>query len=57
MEQQWVLSSSGQLANVDRLARNVAANSLTVDFQNINRVVGLAPFTGASNQRWSTGIF
>jgi hypothetical protein len=52
-----VLSSSGQLANVDRRARNVAANSLTMDLQNINRVVGLAPFTGASNQRWSTGIF
>jgi hypothetical protein len=55
-EQQWVLSSTGQFANVDRLARNVAANSLTVDFQNINFVVGLAPFTGKSNQVWSTTL-
>ena len=56
-EQQWVLSSTGQLANVDRLARGVAANSLTVDFQNINFVVGLAAFNGTSNQKWSTALF
>lgn len=56
-EQQWVLSSTGQLANVDRLARGVAANSLTVDFQNINFVVGLAAFKGTSNQKWSTALF
>ena len=51
-EQQWVLSSTGQFANVDRLARNVAANSLTVDFQNVNFAVGLAAFKGTSNQVW-----
>jgi hypothetical protein len=52
-EQQWVLAGNGQFANVDRLERNVAANSLTVDFANINRTVGLKPFTGGSNQKWS----
>jgi hypothetical protein len=56
-EQQWVLSSTGQFANVDRLARNVAANSLTVDFQNVNFAVGLAAFKGTSNQVWSTALF
>ena len=55
-EQQWVLSSTGQLANVDRLARGVAANSLTVDFQNINFAVGIKPFNGTSNQVWSTAL-
>ena len=55
-EQQWVLSSTGQLANVDRLTRDVAADSLTVDFKNINFAVGLAPFTKASNQVWSTAL-
>jgi hypothetical protein len=53
-EQQWILSGTNQLANADRLARKVAANSLTVDFNNINNIVSLAPFTGTANQRWST---
>ncbi len=55
-EQQWVLSG-GRFTNVDRFERNVEADSLTVDFQNINRVVGLAKFNGTSNQVWSTALF
>src|SRR5215475_14240850 len=38
--QQWILSSTGQLANRARLLANNPADSLTADFTNINRVVG-----------------
>jgi hypothetical protein len=52
-QQQWILSG-GQLASRDRLINNNPANSLTADFANINRVVGLAPFKRTSNQVWSS---
>lgn len=51
--QQWILSSTGQLANRARLAAGNPADSLTADFANINRVVGMGKFIGASTQRWS----
>jgi hypothetical protein len=51
--QQWILSSTGQLANRARLLAQNPADSLTADFANINRVVGMAKFAGASNQKWS----
>ena len=50
-QQQWVLSGR-QLANRDRLINNNPANSLTVDFNNVNSVVGMAAFTGKPNQSW-----
>jgi hypothetical protein len=51
--QQWILSGTGQLANRARLLAQNPADSLTADFTNVNRVVGMAKFTGASNQKWS----
>jgi hypothetical protein len=51
-QQQWILSG-GQLANRARLIAQNPADSLTADFANINRVVGMAKFTGAGNQKWT----
>jgi len=54
-QQQWIFSSpTGQLANLDRFERGIAANSLPADFNDINRLVGLAPFTGGANQVWKS---
>jgi hypothetical protein len=52
-QQQWILSGTGQFASLDRFARGVSADSLRVDFANINRVVGIAPFSGGADMRWS----
>lgn len=52
-EQQWILSGDGELVNLDQFNRGVAADALSVDFANVNRVVNLAPFTGGSNQEWT----
>ena len=52
-QQQWILSGTGQLANRARLIAQNPADSLTADFANINRVVGMAKFIGASNQTWT----
>jgi len=37
----------------DQPRRAHPADSLTADFQNVNRAMKMAPFTGASNQTWS----